>query len=194
MNLLTETIGKIDYLKDQSSNFPEAAGILEKLATECCNCADSAGSSSAADLRHAKLLRVEFAVFAAEKETSKLEKIEKFLNSIEPNGGVSDVDLLRCRARLFGEEGKFQQAAQLWSQICGMEESGNSASKQRSERWWRAKYYELYCWSQIPQTNKNDTAHTIDVLEKTYNQKPDFWWKKLDLLRQSALGEPQNGK
>jgi uncharacterized protein YdcH (DUF465 family) len=189
--LLTETVGKIDYLKEQSADFAETAAVFEKLATECCNCADSAGNPSAADLRQVKLLRAEFAIFAAAKEPTKLEKIEKLLNSIEPDNGVSNVDLLRCRARLFAEQKKFQQAAQLWSQICGMEESGDPASKQRSERWWRAKYYELYCWSQIPQTNKKDTAHTIDVLGKTYDQKPDFWWKKLDSLKQTI---PKNSR
>jgi hypothetical protein len=180
INLLAEAVGKIDYLKEQSTDFSATAGIFEKLAVECCNCPDLA------DGRQAKLLRAEFAVFAANRDNRKLNEVELLLAGIEPDQAVADADLLRCRARLFAEQGKFQQAAQLWSQICKTEEIDSSASKQKSERWWRAKFYELYCWSQIKQTNKNDVVHSIDVLEKTYTDKPAFWAEKLKLLKQQC--------
>ncbi len=180
--LLSEVIEKIDYLKESAAggkDFTKAAGDFEKLARNCCNCPDS-------NNRQAKLFWAETAVFAAENQTSKLEKIEKLLNSIEPNDELADIDLLRCRALVWAELGKFEQAAQVWTQICKMEEGRVTAAGQKSEHWWRAKYYELHCWSQIPQTNKNDVVHTIEVLEKTYTDRPAFWAGKLKLLKQQC--------
>jgi hypothetical protein len=182
--LLSEVIEKIDYLKESAAggkDFTKAAGDFEQLARNCCNCPDS-------NNRQAKLFWAETAVFAAENQTSKSEKIEKLLNSIEPNDEPADIDLLRCRARVLAELGKFEQAARVWAQICKMEESRVTAAGQRGEHWWRAKYYELHCWSQMEQTNKNDVVHTIEVLEKTYDQRPAFWAGKLKLLKQQCSG------
>jgi hypothetical protein len=180
--LLSEVIEKIDYLKESAAggkDFTKAAGDFEKLARNCCNCPDS-------NNRQAKLFWAETAVFAAENQTSKLEKIEKLLDSIKPNDELADTDLLRCRARVWAELGRFEQAAQVWAQICKMEEGRVTAAGQKSEQWWRAKYYELHCWSQIPQTSKNDVVHTIEVLEKTYTDRPAFWAEKLKLLKQQC--------
>ena len=139
--LLSEIVEKIDYLKEQTKDFTKAAEDFEKLAKKCYNCPDSGNS------RQAKLFWAETAVFAAEKETGKLEKIEKLLDSIEPNDGVIDINLLRCRARVLAESGKFEQSAQVWSQICKIEDARVAAAGQKSEQWWRAKFYELYCWA-----------------------------------------------
>jgi hypothetical protein len=165
--LLSEVVEKIDELNESAAGGKDFA----RLAENCCNCPQSANS------RQAKLFMAETGVFAAEKDAGKLERIEKLLNSIEPNEGVLDIDFIRCRGRLFAEQGKYERAAQAWSEVCKAEET------KQSEHWWRAKYYELYCWSQRRQTDKADLAHTIEVLEKTYEQVPAFWAEKLKILK-----------
>jgi hypothetical protein len=51
-------------------------------------------------------------------------------------------------------------------------------------RWWRAKFFELYCWSKMAGTKKEDLLHTIEILENSYTNIPNLWSEKLNGLKQ----------
>ena len=93
-----------------------------------------------------------------------------------------DVNFLRCRARLLAEQGKFNKAAKVWAQVAQMRKKDMTPENQRSWKWWRAKFYDLDCWSKSPKTQKQEVLHTIDVLKNSFDNIPPLWAEKLNLL------------
>lgn len=180
MELLSEIIDKIDYYQAKKGDFPKMVRNCYKLASFCYNCFDGRQN------RWAGLLLAEVSVFAAEKEKGKLSIVEELLNNLAGNGRARDVNLLRCRARLLSEQDKFCKAAGLWAQVAKIREGESPSANQRSWKWWRAKFYELYCWSKCPQAQKESIPHTIDVLETSFTDIPPLWADKLKQLKQQA--------
>ncbi len=184
MSLLSEIIGNIDALAVQQDNFLQAAGNCRELAQICFGCLK--------DLQ-ACLFLSEVSVFAANKNDNELAEIEKLLDSLTAEAGEQNIDIIRCRARLFTEQQKYEEAAKLWSQIGGIRREQDLDSNARSFQWWRAKYYELLCFSESPKADKQQVLHTIEVLENTYNDIPLLWAEKLRTLKQkcgNALSAP----
>ncbi len=177
MSLLSEIIENIDTLQVQQDRFLQAAGNCRRLAQICFGCLE--------DLQ-AGLFLVETSVFAANKNDDKLAEIEKLLDSLTTEDNEQNIDIIRCRARLFTEQKKYQDAAKLWSQICKSRQEKDFYSNSRSFQWWRAKYYELLCWSKLPKTEKQQVLHTIEVLENTFNDIPLLWAEKLKSLKQKC--------
>jgi len=177
MSLLSEIIENIDTLQVQQDNFLEAAGNCRQLAQICFGCLE--------DLQ-AGLFLAETSVFASNKDDNKLAEIEKILGSLTTKANEQNIDIIRCRARLLTEQQKYEEAAKLWSQICKSLQAQDFDSNKRSFRWWRAKYYELLCWSKLPKTEKQQVLHTIEVLENTFNDIPLLWAEKLKSLKQKC--------
>lgn len=175
MELLAEIIDQIDQVQVQIDNFPEMIQDCKKLAEFCRACLNGQTPS---------LLLAEISIFAADKEHGKLSAVEKLLNSIVKDGLSGDIDFIRCKARLLTKQGKFSEAAGLWTQICKMRKNEMTSANQRSWKWWRAKFYELYCWDKMPQTPTKDILHTLEVLENTFIDIPPLWTKKLNSLKQ----------
>ncbi|MHC4157467.1 MAG: hypothetical protein ACYSSO_00155 [Planctomycetota bacterium] len=178
MLLLSEIVDKIDMLEVQANNFPKMMQDCKQLAHFCYDCLDDQ------EQQQAGLFLAEVAVFAAAKEQKELSAIDKLLNDLPKDGSDNDIDLLRCRARLFTEQGKFDEAGRLWSQICEIRKNELPNANQRSFKWWRAKFFELYCFSKLPQTQKEDVLHTIEVLENSFTNIPPLWAEKLNLLKE----------
>ena len=179
MELLSEVVDTIDQLQTQTDEFDNMMQDCKKLAEFCYK-------SFSSD-RRSGLLLAEISVFAAGKEKEKLLEIDKLLNDIAKYRNTDDVDLVRCRARLLSEQGKFSEAADLWAQICKIRKSEVPSANKRSWKWWRAKFYELDCWAKCPQTKKVDIYHTIEVLENSFTDIPPVWAEKLDSLKQQCL-------
>jgi hypothetical protein len=131
--------------------------------------------------RQAILYLAESAILAANKEKEKLILAEKLLNDIAESS-KGDANLLRCQARLFAEQGKFDKAAKLWAQVAQMQKKDMTSENQQSWKWWRAKFYELECWSKSSKTQKQEVLHTLDVLKNTFDNIPPLWAEKINLL------------
>jgi len=180
MVLLQEIVDEVDLLEIQAEHFSQMLQHHKKFAEFCRRCLDVPQKQQAA------LLLAEISVFAADKDKEKLSAVEKMLDNAAKDGDADDVDLLRCRARLSCEQGNFADAAVLWAQICNIRKIQLPSPGRRSWKWWRAKFYELYCWSKLPQTKKEEVLHTIDVLENTFPDIPPLWAEKLSSLKHRA--------
>ncbi|UCF44371.1 MAG: hypothetical protein JSV99_05525 [Planctomycetota bacterium] len=173
--LLSEVIDETEAYEAKTGGFNEMMQDFKKTARFCYDCSGDQQSS---------LLLAEVCVLAAGKDKVKLSEAEKLLDNITQNTDVNDVDFVRCRARLLSEQGKFDEAAGLWAQVAEMRENKSTAANQKSWKWWRAKFYELHCWAQCPQTKNKDVLHTIEVLENSFADIPALWTEKLNSLKQ----------
>jgi len=182
MELLAKVIEKIDEFKTEPAN-PYSLEMME-------NCKKLAQFSySSLNDRQSGLFLAEISIFAADKNKEKLLEANKLLNNLAADSKDDNIDLLRCRARLFSEQGKFEQAAELWAKITKIQKNKLPEADQQSWKWWRAKFYELYCWSKCPQTKKKEILHTIEVLQNSFTDIPPLWAEKLNLLKQQCSSQ-----
>ncbi|MBW8001039.1 MAG: hypothetical protein FVQ80_03350 [Planctomycetes bacterium] len=138
------------------------------------------------------LILAEIFILTAEKQQDKLLKAEKLLQKIANIESVNKRVLLRCRARLMAEQDKFEEAAKLWAKISSMLTTASPSENTRSWAWWRAKYYQLYCWSRSSTAKNADILHNIEVLQNSFASVPQLWAEKLSLLKQRT-NELENG-
>ncbi|MHC4424076.1 MAG: hypothetical protein ACYSWR_05345, partial [Planctomycetota bacterium] len=178
MRLLSKVTGEIDQLQQRAGDFHKLVKDCEKIAQYCYGCAG---------LYQNGLYLAEVSIFAAGKEKGKLSAVDKLLDNLA-NDDPNDVNLLRCWARLLTEQGKFEDAAAMWAQVAKIRRSALPSANQRSWKWWRAKFYELHCWSKTPQAEKGSILHTIEVLEASFTDIPPLWAEKIRSLRQQLGG------
>ena len=180
VEVLSEVVDRIDQLELQTDDFDKMIDDCKKLAEFSNVCLHN---------RKSGLILAEISIFAAVKEKEKLLACEKLLDGLAENNKDNDVDFLRCRARLLAKQGGFDEAAELWAQICGIRKSESASANQRNWKWWRAKFYELYCCSKQRQNGKESISHTIEVLENSFSNIPPLWAEQLSLLKkQCAAG------
>jgi hypothetical protein len=184
MMLLSEIISKIDLLQEQANDFPKLVDNCEKIAGSCERI--SMSTFGLVPVSRTRLYLAEISVYAALNSKEKLLAIEKLLNDLPSRDNNDIADFTRCRARLLTVQGKFAQAARLWAQLAKIYNNNSPEANQRSWRWWRAKFYELDCLAKLPQTEKKDIMHTIEVLESSFTDIPPLWAQKLNLLKQNC--------
>ncbi len=177
MELLSEFIDKIEYYQAMFEDFSK---ITKDCYTLACYCWDYGRTE---DSRRAALILAEISTFITEKDKSKSSAACELVDSWIQKGDTNDIDLLRCRARLLTAQGKSAKAARLWAQLANMQKIKSRQKNQQSWKWWRAKFYELDCFSKMPQTDNRGILHTIEVLENTYTDIPPLWAEKLNLLK-----------
>ena len=182
--LLSQIVEEIDRLQEQAEDFMQMVQNCEMLARYCYDC------TGGFRRRQAGLIRAEIGVLAADKDKEKLSQLQEFLHNLVPNGPDSEPDLLRCQARLLTAQGNFKEAARLWKRICEIQKDRPPSPNRRNRKWWRAKYYELHCWAQLPQTRKADVLHSIEVIQNSFTHIPPPWAGKLDDLKQNAASGP----
>lgn len=172
MVLLEQTTEKIDLLQSQEQNFQQTIQTCEKISHICyAHLKDT-------QKYQAGIYFAEITLFSDENHPAKILQAAKLLSDLEKNS-PQDPNLVRCRARLLTEQGKFEQAANIWAKIAKKLEPN-------CDRWWRAKFFELNCASQVKNVSKNNIAHSIEVLEASWPDVPPFWDKKLKLLKQNC--------
>ncbi|MHC5073405.1 MAG: hypothetical protein ACYTFE_01110 [Planctomycetota bacterium] len=177
--LLDELTDRIEQIEVDVSDFSLLLSQLRTCAEFCYDCLEDF------EKYRVGLLWGELLVFANSNQTQRFSELQYFIDSSNQEGHIEEVDLLRYRARLSMSEDEFAEAAQRWSQICRIRKSEGASDNERSWKWWRAKYYELYCCRHIPEYNKQDLSHTIDILETTYPEIPPLWLEKLISLKNS---------
>jgi len=187
MMLLAEIIDQIEQLQQQTKDFQRLLKGCQRMAKYCEAAALS--TSGYIPLRQSRLYLAEITILANAKQQEQLQAVEKLLGEMSKDGRADDVDLLRCRARLLAEQGRFTEAAQLWAKICEVRKAESPAQNQRSWKWWRAKYYQLDCLAKCPQTKKNQVLHTIEVLEASFTDIPALWAEKINLLKQTCRSQ-----
>jgi hypothetical protein len=177
LELLSEVIDEIERYETKENSFAEMVQGYEKIAQFSHDCLGQ---------RRSALLLAEVLVLTAAKDEERLSEAEKLLNEVDQDKDVNDVNLLRCRARFLMAQGKFDQAARLWARAADMRKAESPSAKNRSWKWWRAKYYEIYCWSETAGTEKADVIHTIEVLENSFTDVPPLWAERLNSLKRRS--------
>jgi len=179
MNLLRETFERIDTYFLQRGEYREN-DILRVCVKLARICRDSLRG-------HLRLLAgvylAEGQIIFAASGPDALADAERFLDGLDKPGGVFECDILRCRARLFARRCEFEQAAELWGRIEAVRTlPGPSDSK--TWQWWRAKYYQLACLSRIEGSDKKRIKHSVDVLQRSFDDIAPFWEANLESLKE----------
>jgi len=180
--LLVAVIEKIEQLQDSSADFSQLHKNCLEIARYCERVSLSSGGLI--PVGQARLYVAEIALLGAAQDPQRSDQIEELLYTLPDEYKKGSADYLRCRARLLAEQGKFADAAALWAQIAGAEKKRPTSPNRRSDQWWRAKYYELFCFSKIPETQKKAVAHSIEVLQNSFADIPPLWAKRLSQLKQ----------
>ncbi|MHC4620935.1 MAG: alkaline phosphatase D family protein [Planctomycetota bacterium] len=173
MALLSAVLGRIEELENSD---PRLTPDYKKLAQICYDCLSGKQKHKAA------LFLIEISTFLPGELHDRESHFENLLDSAAKAGLSHDIDFLRCRARLLTAHRKFDHAARLWAQIAHTHRNEPAGPNRRSWKWWRAKYYHLYCLAKRPQTDKASLSHTIEVIENSFRNIPPLWAQKLDSL------------
>jgi len=188
--LLVRIIEEIEQLQRSSVDFPQLQKNSLAIARYCERI--SLSDYDLIPAGQAQLYVAEISLPGAGKNPEKLAQIEKLLDALPDKHKKGNVDFLRCRARLLAEQGKFAAAAGLWARVAGIEKRRSASPSQRNDQWWRAKYYELFCFSKIPRTQGKDVAHSIEVLQNSFADIPPLWAERLNLLKQQCSKRDDN--
>jgi len=190
--LLVRIIEKYEQLQHDSADPAKLQKHSLAIARYCERVSQS--SFGLIPVERAKLYVLEISLFGADANPQKLSQIEESLKALPDEYKKDDGDFLRCRARLLAEQGRFAEAARVWTKVAAAEKRRSAPPNQRNAPWWRAKYYELFCFSRIPQTQDKDVAHSIEVLQSSYADIPPLWAERLNLLKQQCSKGDDNSQ
>jgi|GEM_PF-5632545 len=92
--------------------------------------------------------------------------------------GMNEEDLMRGRARVLMAKGDWQKAGEEWGRICE-QKMRETKGDVRSWEWWRAKYYQLLCWSKGKDATREELMRRIEVIKSSCGPVPELWGKRL---------------
>jgi len=177
---LAEVTEQIEQVQSEYSYSADFLDNCKELAQLYYNCLENS---------QAGLYLAEITIFTADDD-SEILAAEKLLNNISKKLMPDNIELLRCRARLLSKKDRFEQAARLWAKISDLRKNHEPSANEQSRQWWRAKFYEVFCWSRLPQTQSHKVLHTIEILENSFRNIPALWAEKLRLLKRSCQNQP----
>jgi tetratricopeptide (TPR) repeat protein len=175
-SLLGQIIDNIDRLQQSTDDFPKIIKDCQTIARYCYKAATT--TDGLIPVEQAGLYMAEISLFESRSRLSEIEKLLAISSEAAPRPWP---DFIRCKARLLMAQGKREEAAKLWAQLVEIHKDITKAPNARSEKWWRAKYFQLHC-SYTPASAKN-IIHTIDVLQSSFADIPVFWAIKFDSLK-----------
>jgi hypothetical protein len=173
---------RIDEHKYYMADFAFYIDACDKLAEYCLACAQPQWQVQA------RLIRAEIAILCPRKSlvgddnNESIDKAEQILTKLSVQGLDNDIDWLRCKARLSKAKGRFADAARDWGRICNALRT-TATPKSQTWQWWRAKFYQIQSWANLPGTTEADVDHAVEVLQNSYSNIPDFWAAKLEKLK-----------
>lgn len=129
------------------------------------------------------LIFSEISILRAGGERVMLSEVEGLLDGLENLVVEYDIDYLRCRARLLTCLGEYGKAAYLWGRIAGVRKGDMKEDGLPTWKWWRARYFELYCLGEQADCEAESLLHTIEVLESSYSSIPSPWGEKIEILK-----------
>ena len=173
--LLSQILEETEVFSEEKASFIEDC---RRVAEVCYGCLEGPKKQKAG------LFFAELSVYSARKVEKSLSELEEVVDKISRDGFVEEVDLLRCRARLRGEQCRYDEAARYWAQVGQIRGKEQVGVERRSWKWWRARFYEFYYLSRSGERERKDVIHAIEVLENSFSEIPGFWGEKLGSLKQ----------
>ncbi len=157
----------------------EALSSYAALLKDCDTLSETALRCAPAELKgHARLLRAE--VLSVMTDADKLAEAARLLDAIAAGGQPSDLDWLRCQARVQESGGEFAAAVKTWTQISDGIRA--EAGKTPDAAWWQARYHALRCFARLPESRPADLEHAVQVLLSSHGPAPAPWDQMLELL------------
>jgi len=175
LTLLEQLDEKVDLVIEAAQNPDQFLGKYQTLAELIYQCIEEPKRQKAA------LILTELSILVNQNHPERLSKTEDLIAKTEEKLSSPNIDLLRCQARLLTAQKEFSPAVKIWTQIADVRRNQSSSPQNRSWEWFRAKYFQLYCFSK---TNKSQIPHTIEVLESSFEKIPEPWAKKLNRLKE----------
>ncbi|KKL21879.1 hypothetical protein LCGC14_2441020, partial [marine sediment metagenome] len=158
-------VGILARIVEDADLYAEQMQNCKKLAALCMECCQGQLKATA-ELMWAEIVLVEGPDNAELAQVERIVRTETTSNSIER---------LRCKARLLAVQGQFDQAMIAWRQVRQNYKPLNAAAKRRAKQWWRAKFYELWCFDRTSSATKPQIRHAVEVLESSFSDIPDYW-------------------
>lgn len=157
----------------------EALSSYAVLLKDCDTLSETALRCAPQELKgHARLLRAE--VLSVMTDPAKLAEASRILEEIAGVGQPSDLDWLRCQARLQESTGQFASAVKTWTQISDSIRA--EAGKTPEPAWWQARYHALRCFARLPESKPADLEHAVQVLLSSHGPAPTPWDEMLRLF------------
>jgi tetratricopeptide (TPR) repeat protein len=164
--ITSEIVNKIELWQQDANDF-------NQMLLDCNTLADFANKSL--NSRQTALILAELSILQGKRFLTPFSQTDE-----------NDITWLRVQARLLMQEGSFEKSAKLWAKIAESRRYETTGSNQKSYGWWQAKFYELYCLANIPQPDKQNIRHAIEVLQNSYTDIPRPWAEKLNGLKESC--------
>ena len=180
IDILTEILDSGDETGwGTSSNPSEFIIKCDKLAERTLECITGQWR------QHAELIKAETAILANGAGTDGIRLSEGLLDKLDREGSQNNINWMRATGRLLMAKGEFAKASKTWGRI--QQARKGKQSKPRQLQWWRAKYYEIKCWSQIAGVDRKEVLHAVEVLESSMGEVSDPWADKFGALKSAAL-------
>ncbi|MHC4293333.1 MAG: hypothetical protein ACYSTX_03485, partial [Planctomycetota bacterium] len=160
---------RIEQVEIETGDFSSFVDKMQICAEFCYGCFENP------DRHGAALLLGELLTLTSPEKSQKFSQLQDYIEMSDQKDYFSEIDMLRYQARLLMAEKQFSQAAEKWARICSIRKIESLSEKERSWKWWRAKFYELFCCRQIAEFSEQDLLHTIEILETTYQKIPPLW-------------------
>ncbi len=166
VSLLSEILDRIELRQQNARDF-------NQMLLDCNEIAEFAYKST--DTRQTALLFAETSILGG--------NLSRAQTLLDPLADENDINWLRPKAQLLMAKNEFEQSAKLWAKITELRRNDISELNRKSWNWWRAKFYELDCLAKSPDADKQNTAHTIDVLFHSFTNIPSPWAEKFSRLK-----------
>ncbi len=174
LGLVKDTLAKIETFEDN----PQTYAVMLRNSYKIANFFQDCSLGPVDDLMWAELN-----ILTADANKPDLNHTEEIIEQSISRRDPNEPDSLRCRARLLQKKGQFCEAAKLWQKLAQFTKNPTPTDRQNWQ-WWRAKYYELFCWLNCENAGTEDALHAIDVLQVSFDDIPAPWAGKLDALKQ----------
>jgi hypothetical protein len=126
-------------------------------------------------------MAAEAAILLPPVDKDTLASIETIIAAAEKDIGPNHEPLIRAKARMLMLKQDWQEAGAHWGRLCERL-IYQAKGDQRSWQWWRAKYYQILCWSKGKDATKEELARRIEVIRSSCGPVPELWEKKLKAM------------
>ena len=176
LDIFERAVSDLDKMQYGEEELARLEENCRKIFAAFDNCFDESQKSIA------WLYLTEISVFSKQGDAIRLGELEKKLNSTSVTAS-DEFELIRCQARLTMYQHKFVQAGELWGKFCDLSKDKADMPTEINSSWWQGKYYQLYCFKNSPNAKQSELLHVIEVLERTYPDRDQFWALKISALK-----------
>ena len=176
LDIFEQAAVNLDKMRYKQEELTELEKNCRKIFEAFDNCFDKSQKSIA------QLYLTEISAFSSRGDAIRLSEIEKQLD-LTSVIACGEFELLRCQARLAMYQQKFAQAGVLWGKFCDLSKNKADIPIEINSSWWQGKYYQLYCFKNSSNAKQSELLHIIEVLERTYPDRPQFWTLKISALK-----------